>query len=124
MSEDAAALAWRSPSAFLPLLRLNPIIRRFSELAGDAAAFSLSNLGRRQTLELYGLAPVVEGRRTVAYAARSVRLRASAMSIATLFGMTKMAAGVAILLCCIGQARDQSIISPERSGGGPDRKST
>ena len=30
-----------------------------------------------------------------------------------------MAAGVAILLCCIGQARDQSIISPERSGGGP-----
>jgi len=41
------------------------------------------------------------------------------MSIATLFGMTKMAAGVAILLCCIGQARDQSIISPERSGGGP-----
>jgi pimeloyl-ACP methyl ester carboxylesterase len=41
------------------------------------------------------------------------------MSIATLFGMTKMAAGVAILLCCIAQARSQSIISPERSGGGP-----
>src|SRR6266852_132768 len=54
MSEDAAALAWRSPSAFLPLLRSNPIIRRFSELAGNAAAFSLSNLGRRQTWNFTG----------------------------------------------------------------------
>jgi hypothetical protein len=54
MSEDATALAWRSPSAFLPLLRLNPIIRRFGEFAGDTAVFSLSSLGRRQTWNFTG----------------------------------------------------------------------